>query len=124
MKSIYNINQLSLAMDTDYQPEKNHSVYCIHQLIESLTVSKPNLMGRPREYDPQMLLRLVLLAYIYGIVSCRKIARFIVSQDSTEMIETSFRESHDYLQNVGLIDEASFIDGTKILANANKYSFV
>lgn len=54
----------------------------------------------------------------------RTIARFIVSQDLTEMIESSFKEFHDYLQNAGLIDEASFIDGTKLIANANKYSFV
>ena len=95
-----------------------------------------------------MLLKLVLLAYSYGIVSCRKIerfarenivamwltqeqrptyrtiARFIVSKELTEMIQASFKDFHDYLQKAGLIDEASFIDGTKILANANKYSFV
>ena len=40
------------------------------------------------------------------------------------MIQASFKDFHDYLQKAGLIDEASFIDGTKILANANKYSFV
>ena len=148
MQSNYNINQLSLAMATDYQPEENHPAYYIHQLVESLAISKPNIMGRPREYDPRMLLKLVLLAYSYGIVSCRKIerfaqenivamwltqeqhptyrtiARFIVSNELTEMIQTSFKEFHDYLQKAGLIDEASFIDGTKILANANKYSFV
>lgn len=148
MQSNYNINQLSLAMATDYQLEENHPAYYIHQLVESLAISKPNIMGRPREYDPRMLLKLVLLAYSYGIVSCRKIerfaqenivamwltqeqrptyrtiARFIVSNELTEMIQTSFKEFHDYLQKAGLIDEASFIDGTKILANANKYSFV
>ncbi|WP_304369648.1 transposase, partial [uncultured Limosilactobacillus sp.] len=37
---------------------------------------KPNIMGRPREYNPRMLLKLVLLAYSYGIISCRKIERF------------------------------------------------
>lgn len=148
MQNNYNINQLSLAMATDYQPEENHPAYYIHQLVENLAISKPNIMGRPREYDPRMLLKLVLLAYSYGIVSCRKIerfarenivamwltqeqrptyrtiARFIVSKELTEMIQASFKNFHDYLQKAGLIDEASFIDGTKILANANKYSFV
>lgn len=148
MQNNYNINQLTLAMATDYQPEENHPAYYIHQLVESLAISKPNIMGRPREYDPRMLLKLVLLAYSYGIVSCRKIerfarenivamwltqeqrptyrtiARFIVSKELTEMIQASFKDFHDYLQKAGLIDEASFIDGTKILANANKYSFV
>lgn len=148
MQNNYNINQLTLAMTTDYQPEKNHPAYYIHQLVENLAVSKPNVMGRPREYNPRMLLKLVLLAYSYGIVSCRKIerfarenivamwltqeqrptyrtiARFIVSKELTEMIQASFKDFHDYLQKAGLIGEASFIDGTKILANANKYSFV
>ena len=148
MQNNYNINQFTLAMTTDYQPEKNHPAYYIHQLVENLAVSKPNVMGRPREYDPRMLLKLVLLAYSYGIVSCRKIerfarenivamwltqeqrptyrtiARFIVSKELTEMIQASFKDFHDYLQKARLIDEASFIDGTKILANANKYSFV
>lgn len=76
MRNNYNINQLSLAMATDYQPEENHPAYYIHQLVENLAISKPNIMGRPREYDPRMLLKLVLLAYSYGIVSCRKIERF------------------------------------------------
>ena len=144
----YNINQLSLNIPTAYEPELNHPARYINQLVESLAVKKPNIMGRPKEYDPRMLLKLVLLAYSYGIVSSRKIerfarenivamwltqeqrptyrtiARFIISQDLEEMIQSSFKEFHDYLKAHGMIDEASFIDGTKILANANKYSFV
>ena len=76
MQNNYNINQLSLAMATDYQSKENHPAYYIHQLVESLAISKSSIMGRPREYDPRMLLRLVLLAYSYGIVSCLKIERF------------------------------------------------
>lgn len=103
-------------MATDYQPEENRLAYYIHPLVESLVISKPNIMGRPREYDPKMLLKLVLLAYSYGILSCRKIerfvrenivamwltqeqrptyrtiARFIVSKELTEMIQASFKE--------------------------------
>lgn len=76
-------------------------------------------MGRSREYEPRVLLKLVLLTYSYEIVFCQKIKRFarenivamwltqgqrptyrtfawfIVSQDLIEMIETSFREFHD-----------------------------
>ena len=148
MQSNYNINQLSLAMATDYQPEKNHPAYYINELVENAKSSQPNITGRPREYDPRMLLKLVLLDYSYGIISCRKIerfarenivamwltqeqrptyrtiARFIVSQELENMIQSSFKKFHDYLKAQGMIDEASFIDGTKILANANKYSFV
>ncbi|WP_161795070.1 transposase, partial [Limosilactobacillus panis] len=148
MEPNYNMNQLSLNIPTAYEPELNHPVRYINRLVESLALRRPNIMGRPREYDPRMLLKLVLLAYSYGIISSRKIerfarenivamwltqeqrptyrtiARFIVSQELEDMIQRSFKEFHDYLRAQGMIDEASFIDGTKILANANKYSFV
>ncbi len=88
------------------------------------------------------------MAYSYGIFSCRKIerfarenvvamwltqeaqptyrtiARFVVSDTIEMMLKSSFSEFREYLRKNGLIDEAVFIDGTKILANANKYSFV
>lgn len=142
------MNQLSLNIPTAYEPESSHPAHYINRLVESLAVRRPRIMGRPREYDPRMLLKLVLLAYSYGIISCRKIerfarenlvamwltqeqrptyrtiARFIVSEELEEMIQSSFKEFHDYLKAQGMIDEVSFIDGTKILANANKYSFV
>lgn len=144
----YNINQLSLNISTAYEPEADHPAHYINRLVEKLAVKNTQVMGRPREYDPRMMLKLVLLAYSYGLVSCRKIARFarenvvamwltqehqptyrtiarfVVSTDLEAMIQASFKKFHDYLEDEGLIDEASFIDGTKILANANKYSFV
>ena len=142
------MNQLSLNIPTAYEPELSHPAHYINRLVESLAIRRPKIMGRPREYDPRMLLKLVLLAYSYGIISCRKIerfarenlvamwltqeqrptyrtiARFIVSEELEDMIQSSFKEFHSYLKAQGMIDEASFIDGTKILANANKYSFV
>lgn len=148
MSTYYNMNQLSLNIPTAYEPELSHPAHYINRLVESLAIRRPRIMGRPREYDPRMLLKLVLLAYSYGIISCRKIerfarenlvamwltqeqqptyrtiARFIVSEELEEMIQSSFKEFHSYLKAQGMIDEASFIDGTKILANANKYSFV
>lgn len=148
MSTYYNMNQLSLNIPTAYEPESSHPAHYINRLVESLAIHRPRIMGRPREYDPRMLLKLILLAYSYGIISCRKIerfarenlvamwltqeqrptyrtiARFIVSEELEEMIQSSFKEFHSYLKAQGMIDEASFIDGTKILANANKYSFV
>ena len=148
MSAYYNMNQLSLNIPTAYEPESSHPAHYINRLVESLAVRRPRIMGRPREYDPRMLLKLVLLAYSYRIISCRKIerfarenlvamwltqeqrptyrtiARFIISEELEEMIQSSFKEFHSYLKAQGMIDEASFIDGTKILANANKYSFV
>ena len=119
----YNINQLSLNIATAYEPEKSHPAHYINQLVESTAIQKANIMGRPREYDPRMLLKLVLLAYGYGIFSCRKIerfakenvvamwitqeqrptyrtiARFIVSQELEDMIQSSFKKFYDYLKS-------------------------
>lgn len=148
MHSNYNINQLSLNMATFYEPEKNHQAHYIHHLVESIDFDDSYTFGRPFEYEPRVLLKLVLLAYSYGIFSCRKIerfarenvvamwltqeaqptyrtiARFVVSDTIEMMLKSSFSEFREYLRKNGLIDEAVFIDGTKILANANKYSFV
>ncbi|MRH71969.1 hypothetical protein GIX77_05790 [Lactobacillus reuteri] len=44
MQNNYNINQLSLAMATDYQPEENRPAYYIRHLVESLAISKPNII--------------------------------------------------------------------------------
>ena len=63
----YNMNQLSLNIPTAYEPELNHPARYINRLVESLALRRPNIMGRPREYDPRMLLKLVLLAYSYGV---------------------------------------------------------
>ena len=122
LETNYNMNQLSLNIPTAYEPELNHPARYINQLVEGLAIRKPNIMGRPREYDPRMLLKLVLLAYSYGIISCRKIerfarenivamwltqeqrptyrtiARFVISKDLAEMIQSSFKEFHDYLK--------------------------
>ncbi|WP_237754734.1 transposase [Limosilactobacillus panis] len=70
------MNQLSLNIPTAYEPELNHPARYINRLVESLALRRPNIMGRPREYDPRMLLKLVLLAYSYGIIPSRKIERF------------------------------------------------
>ena len=63
MQNNYNINQLSLAMTTDYQPEENHPAYYIYQLVERLVIAKPNIMGRPREMvklNPHTIFKLTL----------------------------------------------------------------
>ena len=93
-------------------------------------------------------MKLVLFAYLRGRTSCRliereacenlyarwltqeqvpsyrTIARFIVSNKADELIQSSFDSMYTFLTDHNLIDESVFIDGTKILANANKYSFV
>ncbi len=146
MHSNYNINQLSLNMATFYEPEKNHQAHYIHHLVESIDFDDSYTFGRPFEYEPRVLLKLVLLAYSYGIFSCRKIerfarenvvamwltqeaqptyrtiARFVVSDTIEMMLKSSFSEFREYLRKNGLIDEAVFIE-TYITASSFFYNF-
>lgn len=148
MQDYYNINQTTLSIALDYCPEENHPARYINQLVENLKLKYTYQFGRPREYNLGAMLKLVLLAYSYGIFSSRKIERFArenkpagwlvadqipsyrticrfrVSDELAHMTEESLSNLTQYLYKNGLIDDVSFIDGTKILADANKYSFV
>ena len=58
------------------------------------------------------------------VPSYRTICRFRVSDDLTKLTEIGLSQLTDFFRKNNLIDDVSFIDGTKILADANKYSFV
>lgn len=148
MYTNYNINQLTLNLSTEFTPKENHVACFINELVESLQINEPYLFGRPRDYDLSALLKLVLFAYTRETFTSRKIqrlaeenlyarwltqelepsyrtiARFCVSQDVEELTNKSLDSLVRYLRERNLIDEALFIDGTKILANANKFSFM
>lgn len=144
----YNINQLKLSLTTDYEPKEGHIVYEINDLVESMNISSPYIFGRPREYDLGMMLKLLLYATAKKIFfsreieslaeenlparwltqetvpSYRTICRFRISDDLTELINLGFDAIYQFLKKHDLIDDHIFVDGTKILADANKYSFV
>ena len=148
MQSNYNINQTTLSISLDYIPEENHPAIYINQLVENLSVKYHYQFGRPREYNLEALLKLVLLAYSYGIFSSRKIERFArenkhagwliagqipsyrticrfrISDELTALTAEGLENLTLFLRKNNMIDNVSFIDGTKILADANKYSFV
>ena len=148
MQNNYNMNQNTLSIALDYIPEKNHPARYINELVESLEVKYQYQFGRPREYNLSAMMKLVLLAYSYGIFSSRKIERFAQENKPAEWLVGGqtpsyrticrFRISDElkvltteglthltkFLKHEGLIGDVSFIDGTKILADANKYSFV
>ncbi|TPR43868.1 transposase, partial [Apilactobacillus micheneri] len=56
--------------------------------------------------------------------SYRTICRFRISDEAENLISKYMNQLTKYLRKNYYIDDVSFIDGTKILANANKYSFV
>ncbi|MDH6363025.1 transposase, partial [Enterococcus sp. PF1-24] len=148
MHNNYNINQLSLDITTSFEPKENHVACFINELVESLQFSNPYIFGRPRKYDLGAMMKLVLFAYtretftsrkierlaeenLYArwltqekIPSYRTIARFCISNDVQELTNQGLDRLTEYLRARNLIDDALFIDGTKILADANKFSFV
>lgn len=148
MRDKYNMNQITLDITTSYIPEKTNTAWFIHELVESLELNDPYLFGRPREYSLSAMLKLVLFAYTRSVFSSRKIqqlaeenlparwltqemipsyrtiARFRISDDLESLIEQGLTNLTAYLREKNLIEDAIFIDGTKLLADANKYSFV
>lgn len=148
MYSDYNMNQLTLDLSTSFSPKENHVACFINELVEALQINDPYIFGRPREYDLGAMMKLVLFAYtretftsrkierlaeenLYArwltqeqIPSYRTIARFCVSNDVKELTQKGLETLTEYLRERNLIDDALFIDGTKILADANKFSFV
>ncbi|MFI3939157.1 IS1182 family transposase [Vagococcus fluvialis] len=148
MYTNYNMNQLTLDITTSYIPKKDNTAWFINELVESLELSEPYLFGRPRKYDLKVVLKLTLFAYTRSVFTSRKIeqlaeeslparwltqeqvpsyrtiARFRTSNDIDKLLQKSLDSLVVYLREQQLIDDAIFIDGTKLLADANKYSFV
>lgn len=117
-------------------------------MIENLSVKYHYQFGRPREYNLENLLKFVLLACSYGIFSSRKIERFVcekkpagwlitgqvpsyqticrfrVSDEPTTLTAEGLENLTRFLRKNNMIDIVLFIDGTKILADANKHSFI
>ncbi|EKB54689.1 hypothetical protein HMPREF9706_00879 [Facklamia hominis CCUG 36813] len=148
MHTHYNLNQLYLEVSYQYRPQEDHISYYIHRFVDSLEIHYPYLFGRPRKYDFSMLLKLLLYAYSRGVFtsrsmeqlarenlpaiwlcqnevpSYRTICRFRQSDELADILKQSYDEFVRYLRQQRLIDDHLFIDGTKILTDANKYSFV
>jgi transposase len=148
MQQNYNTHQSALDITTAYLPKKDHVAWEINRLVESIKIDEPYLFGRPRQYNLSSMLKLVLFAYSRSVFTSRKIeqlaeeslparwltqemvpsyrtiARFRVSEEVESLIEKGLAEFTNYLRQKNLIDDVIFIDGTKILADANKYSFV
>lgn len=132
----YNMNQLILPLDLEVKLQKNDIAFSIHHT------------GCP-SYHPRMMLKIILCGYtqltfsgrkIEGLIkdsirmmwlaqgyepSYRTINRFRIHPQMKELIRQCFVQFRCQLVEEKLIDqEAIFIDGTKIEANANKFSFV
>jgi transposase len=148
----YEQHQLSfIPIDLDTLIPENHMVRVVDRAIESMN-TKPLFDRYPgggtSAYNPVMMLKVVIYAYADKIYSSRKIAkatreninlmwltgnvqldfmtinRFrserlkgIIDDIFTEVVDLLLREKYIKFENY-------FLDGTKIEANANKYSWV
>lgn len=148
----YNMNQLILPLNLEVKLQNNDIAFHIHHLIESIPEEaiEPFLRntGCPA-YHPRMMLKIILCAYTQSVFSGRKIEallkdslrmmwlaqgyepsyrtinRFRVHPEVKELIRQCFVQFRCQLVEEKLIEqEAIFIDGTKIEANANKFTFV
>ena len=146
------MNQLVLPLDLEVKLQKNDIAFSIHHLVESIPQEalEPFLRntGCPA-YHPRMMLKIILCAYTQSVFSGRKIEgllkdsirmmwlaqgyepsyrtinRFRVHPEVKELIRQCFVQFRCQLISEKIIDqEAIFIDGTKIEANANKFTFV
>ena len=146
------MNQLVLPLDLEMKLQKNDIAFHVHHLVESIPPEafKPFLRneGCPA-YHPRMMLKIILCAYTQSVFSGRRmeallkdslrmmwlaqgyeptyrtINRFRVHPEVKELIRQCFVQFRCQLVQEELINqEAIFIDGTKIEANANKFTFV
>ena len=148
----YTMNQLILPLDIEMKLQANDIAFHVHNLVESIPYEAfaPFLRneGCPA-YHPRMMLKIILCAYTQSVFSGRKIEallkdslrmmwlaqgyepsyrtinRFRVHKDMKELLRQCFVQFRCQLVETKQIDnEAIFIDGTKIEANANKFTFV
>ena len=148
----YNTNQTTLPLELACILPQDHIVFTIEKVVNALEERHFHAFyhnfGRP-SYHPKMLVSTLLFAYSQGIFSGRKIEkmmienlamqyltgqlvvsyrtinRFRVAEGMEELIRDLFIDLNLRLKMEELVTlDCLFIDGTKIEANANKYSFV
>ena len=147
----YNMNQLQFPTDLSEWIPKNHIARIINEVVENLDIKileNAYTGGGRSSYHPKMMLKIVLFAYTQKVTSGRKIAK--MCQENVPMIWLSGRSTPDfrtinrfrserlkecisdifeslvtYIVNQELANtDIYYQDGTKIEANANKFSFV
>lgn len=148
----YNQNEQTLFPPTwDEFIPASHPVRIVNRIIEEINISpllsQYGVIGR-RNYNPKMLLKLIVYGYICNIYSSRKIEELAKenihclwltgmnmpdhntinrfrSERLKEVLKEIFGEVVKLLIESGQVSlEEVYLDGTKIEANANKYTFV
>ena len=150
----YTPRQLKLPLDIERLIDISDPVYTFCEVMDHIDLSryfveKGYKTGRPR-CDEQKLLKVILFAFMeHGICSlreieklCRNDIRFmylldgmkapsfatfgnIIRNELTNSIEQIFQDVNSYIFEMDHVDlDHAYIDGTKIEANANRYTWV
>lgn len=145
-----NKNRLFFTFNPVENIEENDPVRAVDAIVESLDLREFKKLYRERgrcAYNPQMLLKVIIYAYMNNIYSCRKIEKallrdihfiWLADQQRPDYVTINrFRNrvkkdiNNIFTQIVLLLAERGFItldveyiDGTKIESKANKYTFV
>ena len=150
----YTARQLKLPLEIEKLIDISDPVYTFCEVMEHIDLSKYFVekgckTGRPR-CDAQKLLKVILFAFMEnGFCSLRDIEKMcktdirfmyllddmkapsfatfgnLIRDELTESIEQIFNDINAYIFDVDKVDlDHTYIDGTKIEANANRYSWV
>ncbi|CAC5949679.1 transposase [Staphylococcus aureus] len=148
----YNMTQLTLPIETTVRIPQNDISRYVNEIVETIPDSEFDEFRHhcgATSYHPKMMLKIILYAYIQSVLSGRRIEkllhdsirmmwlaqnqtpsyktinRFRVNSNTDVLIESLFIQFHSQCLKQNLIDNNStFIDGTKVEANANRYTFV
>lgn len=144
--------QLKLPLDLEFMIPSNDSVRLLSQFVEEMDLSDLYMTYskvKENQASPRKLLKIMLYGYMNGLYSSRDIERacyrdvnFMFLLEGSRVPDHStfarfrtlhfapcaeriFSEATEFLHDIGEISgESIFIDGTKIEASSNKYTFV
>lgn len=129
----------------------NHPVRLVDSVVDSLDISEIIKMykgGGTSAYHPRMMIKVLFYSYLSNVYSCRKIAKALtenihfmyIAGNSTpdfrtindfrgkilkDHIQRLFAEVVKMLVGMGYVSlDVQYIDGTKIEARSNRYTFV
>lgn len=148
----YSVDQLSLLPPSlDELLPQGHIARIVNRVVDRLESTKLKQWyrgGGASSYHPLMMLKVLVLAYTQKLYSCRRIAKALrenisfmwISGRNTpdfrtinrfrsgplkDTLEELFTSLSEYLIEEGFVSfENYFLDGTKIEANAGKYTWV
>jgi len=147
-----NQNQLMLLPPSvEELIHKNHPVRVLNHVVNKLNIdaiTKQYQGGGTSSFDPRMMLKILFYAYMTNVYSSRKIEQLLHenihfmwlsgmqkpdhntinrfrSDKLKDILYPIFSEIVVMMHNAGCLDiKTIYTDGTKIEANANKYTFV